>query len=264
MDVKDVAEKGPGLAFIAYPKAIAMMPSLPQMWSVAFFLMILTLGLGSQIVGVEAFLAAVIDRFPRHLRKRRAHVTFVVAVVSFLVGLTMVTNGGMYVFQLFDYYSASGMSLLWVCFFEAVTVAWLYGADRFYDNLETMLGFRINPWFGICWRWFTPAVTLGILIFSIVKFEPLTYNNYKYPTWALTIGQSMAFASMICVPLTAIGQLLFCSSGSPRERIKRLIRPILHNYQTPSKYRDRTTIVDLIDGASEVVRTDEFGHDANP
>ena len=53
MEVKDVAEKGPGLAFIAYPKAISMMPSVPQLWSVAFFLMILTLGLGSQIVGVE-------------------------------------------------------------------------------------------------------------------------------------------------------------------------------------------------------------------
>lgn len=264
MKVQDVAEKGPGLAFIAYPKAIAMMPSLPQMWSVAFFLMILTLGLGSQIVGVEAFLAAVIDRFPQQLRQKRAHVTFAVAVVSFLVGLTMVTNGGMYVFQLFDYYSASGMSLLWVCFFEAITVAWLYGADRFYDNLEMMLGFRVCSWFRICWRYFTPAVTLGILLFSIVNFEPLTYNNYKYPTWALTIGQSMAFASMVCVPLTAIGQLIFCASGSPRERIKTLIRPILHNYQTPSKYRDRTTIVDLIDGASEVVRTDEFGLTANP
>jgi len=261
--VAEVAERGPGLAFIAYPKAIAMMPSLPQLWSVAFFLMILTLGLGSQIVGVEAFLAAVIDRFPRQLRHRRAHITFAVAVVSFLVGLTMVTNGGMYVFQLFDYYSASGMSLLWVCFFESVTVAWLYGAGRFYDNLEMMLGFRINPWFGICWRYLTPAVTFGILIFSIVKFEPLTYNDYKYPTWALTIGQCMAFASMICIPGTAIGQILF-TSGSPRERIIRLIRPILHNYQTPSKYRDRTTVVDLIDGAREVVRTNQFGLEAVP
>ena len=64
----------------------------------------------------------MIDRFPRHLRKRRAHITFAVAVISYLVGLTMVTEGGMYVFQLFDYYSASGMSLLWVCFFESVTV----------------------------------------------------------------------------------------------------------------------------------------------
>ena len=63
LPVEKVAEKGPGLAFIAYPKAIAQMPSVPQLWSVAFFLMILTLGMGSQIVGVEGELAAV--RFPK-------------------------------------------------------------------------------------------------------------------------------------------------------------------------------------------------------
>ena len=74
----------------------------------------------------------------------------------------------------------------------------------------------------------------------------------------------MAFASMICIPLTAIGQLLFGASGSPRERMKTLMRPILHNYQTPSKYRDRTTIVDVIDGAREVVRTNEFGLESMP
>ena len=68
---------------------------------------------------------------------------------------------------------------------------------------------------------------------------------------------------MICIPGTAIGQILF-TSGSPRERIIRLIRPILHNYQTPSKYRDRTTVVDLIDGAREVVRTNQFGLEAVP
>ena len=73
----------------------------------------------------------------------------------------------------------------------------------------------------------------------------------------------MAFASMICIPGAAIGQILF-TTGSPRERIIQLIRPILHNYQTPSKYRDRTTVVDLIDGAREVVRTNQFGLEAVP
>ncbi len=68
-------------------------------------------------------------------------------------------QGGMYVFQIFDYYAGSRIIIL-VAFLECATVAWLYGINRFYDNMEMMLGRRIDPYMKISWTFTSPIFCL--------------------------------------------------------------------------------------------------------
>nr|XP_020463768.1 sodium- and chloride-dependent taurine transporter-like isoform X2 [Monopterus albus] len=226
VDIADVAESGPGLAFIAYPKAVSMMP-LPTLWAIFFFIMLLLLGLDSQFVEVEGQITSIVDLYPSFLRKgyRREIFIAVMCFISCILGLTMVTKGGMYVFQLFDYYAASGVCLLWVAFFECIAVAWVYGADNFYDGIEDMIGYRPNPWMKWSWTIITPVLCVGCFVFSLVKYKPLRYNKvYQYPDWAIGLGWCLALGSMICIPMVMVIKILQ-SDGSLIERIKAVAAP---------------------------------------
>ncbi|KAF7488072.1 Sodium- and chloride-dependent GABA transporter 2 [Sarcoptes scabiei] len=206
LSIADVAESGPGLAFIAYPRAVAMMPGA-SFWAVMFFAMILLLGMGSQFVGVEGFITAMVDLFPQYLRvgKRREWFILAVCIVSFGIGLSMVTRGGMYVFQLFDYYGASGMCLLWYCFFEAIVIGWIYKSEHLFDNIEHMIGFRISKFFHYCWKYITPGVIGGTFAFYLATYKSIKYNGtYEYPWWGITFGWFLAMISIIQLPISIV------------------------------------------------------------
>ncbi|NWW99865.1 S6A11 protein, partial [Caloenas nicobarica] len=224
--IAEVAESGPGLAFIAYPKAVTMMPLSP-LWATLFFMMLIFLGLDSQFVCVESLVTAVVDMYPKVFRRgyRRELLILGLSIVSYFIGLIMLTEGGMYVFQLFDSYAASGMCLLFVAIFECVCIGWVYGSNRFYDNIEDMIGYKPLTLIKWCWMVLTPGICAGIFIFFLVKYKPLKYNNvYIYPDWGYGIGWLMALSSMICIPLW-ICIKLWKTEGTFIEKFRKLITP---------------------------------------
>ncbi|XP_056334167.1 sodium- and chloride-dependent GABA transporter 2-like isoform X2 [Danio aesculapii] len=249
--IEEVAESGPGLAFIAYPQAVAMMP-FPQLWAVCFFIMIVFLGLDTQFVAMECVITSVMDLFPGVLRRagRRELFLLLFCLTCFFGQLIMVTEGGIYVFQLFDYYASNGACVLFLSVFESLAIAWVFGAEKMSDAIEDMTKSRPNYIFILCWKYFTPLVSLGFFVYSMVKYRPLTFKNwYVYPDWAYALGWLLALSSILLVPGWALGQMC-AKKGSLKQRWRHLCSlntnlPL--SSKKPAEIQDQTFTAEIDD-----------------
>ncbi|XP_040918144.1 sodium- and chloride-dependent GABA transporter 2-like isoform X2 [Toxotes jaculatrix] len=215
-----VVESGPGLAFIAFPQAVAMMP-LPQLWAACFFIMLILLGLDTLFAGLETITSSLIDIFPRRMRRPWRREIFLVffCSVCFMLQIPLTAQGGVYLFQLIDYYGANGACILFVSVVQCVAVGWAFGAERMRDAVEAMTGQR--PWvlFKLCWRYFTPLICTVCFICSFLDYQPLTSSRgYVYPDWAYHLGWAMALSSVVGLPIWAIGKICLIK-GTLRQRL---------------------------------------------
>jgi hypothetical protein len=76
---------------------------------------------------------------------------------------------------------------------------YIYGFDRFADDIHFMVGIRPNWLIRIAWQFTSPLIVVAILVTNFIYYEEITYEGYAYPSWATTVG----FAIM-CVPIAMI------------------------------------------------------------
>ncbi|XP_043978931.1 sodium- and chloride-dependent neutral and basic amino acid transporter B(0+) isoform X1 [Gambusia affinis] len=208
LPVAEVVKEGFGLAFIAYPGALAKLPISP-LWSVLFFFMILTVGLDSLFAEIEVILTSLQDAYPKVFKPRRALLTIATCAFLFLLGLPCVTRAGIYWVTLIDSFIASWV-VLFLVLLEVVGVSYVYGVNRFIEDIEMMIG-KKSPrfwlWWRACWFFFTPSILLTILIWSLWTFVAPTYGDIRFPSWGLSLGWCMLFFVLIWLPIAAIYHL---------------------------------------------------------
>lgn len=219
--IDKVVKSGPGLVFVVYPEGLANMPISP-LWGVLFFFMILTIGIDTQFAMMESVIVGFIDEY-KVLKKHKMLFTLILCVIACIFGISMVTQGGMYVFHLFNLQSG-GASLLFLAFFEILAIGYGYGADKFEANIGTILGKKPFLYWKLCWKFFTPVIILAIFIASLIQWEGVSYDDYQYPVFAEFIGWMLALASMIWIPAVAAYKV-YHAEGTLLERLKHLSSP---------------------------------------
>ncbi|XP_060063257.1 sodium- and chloride-dependent glycine transporter 1-like [Ylistrum balloti] len=219
VSVADVAAGGPGLVFVVYPEGLAQM-SVPTLWAILFFFMMMTLGFSSQFSIVEAVLTGLMDQFSRTLNTRWRKIGFrlLICLTGFLLGLPMVTEGGYYMFELTDHF-ISGFPMLFIGLTELIAINYIYGFGNFKKDIEMMIGRNICVtisfyFFGLMWCVVSPIGLTTVIIAKIIESEPFVSDGYRYPDWAQAIGWMIVAAALICMPLWYIVYLWRNGLGS--------------------------------------------------
>ena len=97
-------------------------------WSALFFMMLLSLGLGSQIGILEGVVSTLFDQ-PSLKHVKKPILVGCVAITCFSIGLVFTTGAGEYWLTLFDSFGATGLTF--IAFTELVSVMYVYGHERF-------------------------------------------------------------------------------------------------------------------------------------
>ncbi len=195
---QEVIRESIGLAFVAYPKSISLLPFLPQLFGILFFTTLFVAGLSSSISIIEAFTSAVMDKF----NWKRKNVVTVLSILGFSGSIIFVTGGGLYWIDIVDHF-LSHYGLVMVGILEAVAVAWIYKAHRVRDHINHISVLNIGRWWDISVRYIVPGVLLLLLVNDIVHEVSHPYGGYSWITIIL-VGRDWLIYTLFAAFIVAM------------------------------------------------------------
>ena len=174
--VAEVATGGPGLAFVAYPTIINLLPFGAAIFGIIFFLMLLTLGIDSAFSLVEAAVAGGMDRWG--IPRRVTNVS--ICVFGFLGGLIYTTKAGLYILDVVDHF-LSNFGLVLVGLLECILIGYILKSKTLREYVNSISEFRLGKAWDFSIKILTPTVLIILLVFNLIERIRTPYGGY--PVW---------------------------------------------------------------------------------
>jgi len=199
--IEETIKSGAGLAFISYPEVVSKFEFCPQLFAVLFFLMLITLGMGSAVGMVNVTTTVAQEIFPN---LSKSLVAGLVCLAGLLAGIPFTTPGGQAMLELVDYFGGSMLVLL-------LTITWLlvivcvYGIRNLLADLKFMMNRKLGIYWKFCWVFFIPCSLSGILIYTLATYKPIEYAKVALPIAAQIFGWALFLFGV----LNVVGYMIY-------------------------------------------------------
>jgi len=213
--VNEVVDQGPGLAFVAFPYALAQLPG-SAWWSLLFFFTLVTLGIDSAFSITESVLAAIVDKtgWPRWL------VLPLMTLGGLGLGLLYVTGNGLNWLGTIDGFINGTWGIAFLGLLECAVLGWLYNVEILREHANERSDWRLGKWWSYAVRIVIPVVLGTLFMWSL--FDDLSgpkgfLKNPVTNEWNLynVVGLSVIAAA----PIVAVLMSLIRSPRRPEEEM---------------------------------------------
>ena len=210
--VKDVVGEGTvGLAFMAFPYALAQLP-YSAWFGLAFFVALLTLGIDSAFSITESVLAAIVDKTGWN----RTAVLWGMSFVGLTAGLVYCSRGGLTWLDSIDGFINGPWGIALLGLVQCVVVGWMYRISRLRRHANERSDWKLGVW----WDWNIRIVAPVILsaLFAWSLYDTVTNKDgYLFSTdGALNVPTAVGLVLAGLAPVLAVLLSLAHSRGPSR------------------------------------------------
>ncbi|MBD3246590.1 MAG: sodium-dependent transporter [Candidatus Omnitrophica bacterium] len=206
-----VVDQSIGLAFVAYPKAISMLPGFEKLFGAIFFGILVIAGLSSAISILEAFASAIIDKF----HYPRKTVVSILSGLGFLGSMIFATRAGIHLLDIADHFITQ-YGLVVGAIFECVLVGWILKAVKLRGHLNHSCRWKLPAVWDFSVKIVAPGILGALLLSSLTKELADPYGGYSW-TAIILVGRDWLLYTLFAAVLVASHSW----KTEPRSRMRR-------------------------------------------
>jgi neurotransmitter:Na+ symporter, NSS family len=188
--ITEVVTQSIGLAFVAYPKAVSLIPG-GRIFGAIFFLSLVLAGLSSSISIIEAFSSSIVDKF--NVPKKK--LVTILCGMGLLGSVIFTCRGGLFWLDITDHF-LSHYGLVVVGILECVLLGWVFDIRKLREHINRISSIKLSLWWDNLIRYFIPIVLSVIFISDVYREINSPYEGHSW-TSLISIGFGWILVTLV-------------------------------------------------------------------